>query len=42
MIFSFLLTIVLAFMGAAHSMPPIYYFLIVGMLFCVIIKEEWD
>ena len=42
MIVAFLLTAVLSFMGAAHSMPPIYYFLLVALLFCAIAEKDWE
>lgn len=42
MMFAMLLTVSLAFMGAAHNMPPLYYFLLVALQFCAIIEEDWE
>lgn len=37
-----LFTAALALMGAAHSMPPIYYFFLAMLEILAIIGGDWD
>jgi hypothetical protein len=37
-----LFTMMLALMGAFHSMPPIYYFFLAMLEICAILGGDWE